>query len=138
VQGPQLLNLEDGPADIRMEAPRLGGGRRAAPGTYFARHLASIAVFAFVLSRSILGCFCRIPTYPLDLLAYAWKHRDWVEDVEQRLANFIVGRAQREKLSPMPKTQRALVAKLAGEYGLTTVSHGTEPNRFVELYKVQQ
>lgn len=79
---------------------------------------------------------CRTPAYSLDLLLYAWHHRDFTDHIERQLAAFVASNEQRRSMQPMLRDERAFVSQLAPEYGVATVSRGQEPRRYVELLKV--
>lgn len=76
-------------------------------------------------------------TYSPALLVAAQDSPNYVADLERHLNVFMLEPAARQyKMPPMPREQRKVAHQLAEAYGLTTVSLGSEPHRYVEVVKV--
>eukprot|EP00884_Botryococcus_braunii_P016936 jgi/Botrbrau1/3926/Bobra.0365s0002.1 len=77
----------------------------------------------------------RSPDYCLDLLIYAWHHREFTDQVERQFAAFVASNDRRRRLPAMPREERKFVQQLASEYRIAATSQGQQPNRAVELFK---
>lgn len=81
------------------------------------------------------------PTYPSSAThihnTQAYKQDPvFIEQLEDQFLEFLVGKAPRLTLSPMPKARRALVHEYAEQgWGFVSHSSGNEPNRAVQLFK---
>jgi len=78
----------------------------------------------------------RTPTYSSDLLKAAQASPKLIAEIEAAFAAFLADSQpnQRKILRPMSCSQRAIVHSLAEQYGLTSQSYGTDPNRSVAVF----
>jgi hypothetical protein len=83
--------------------------------------------------------------FPDSLLGFARENGAWVATVEDGLREFVLANAVAASdgrplvdyvdLEPMAKPRRAFLHQLAQVYGLTTVSIGVEPKRFLRVVR---
>ena len=54
---------------------------------------------------------------------------------EKELEDFVRSSSNRRQMAPSPKSQRAILHMMAEQYGITTASTGSGPNRAVQLFR---
>ncbi|KAI8111744.1 hypothetical protein M9435_004243 [Picochlorum sp. BPE23] len=58
-----------------------------------------------------------------------------IQMIEKELEDFVRSSSNRRQMAPSPKSQRAILHMMAEQYGITTASTGSGPNRAVQLFR---
>ena len=78
------------------------------------------------------------PEYSEYLLEVAAGHKRWVIELEKTLGSFVKSDSKTLVMKPMDAPSREFIHKISKYYGLTAVSEGREPARYIVLSKTSE